>query len=74
MVHTSSHATEQAVRELLHTDRVRTVHLGSVPVPAAPVPAAFVAVTEKVYAVFAVRPVTVAVVPLTVAVPPPVTV
>ena len=26
MVHTSSHATEQAVRDLLHTDRVRTVH------------------------------------------------
>jgi glycosyltransferase involved in cell wall biosynthesis len=34
MVHTSSVATEQAVRELLGTDRVRTVHLGAAPLPA----------------------------------------
>jgi glycosyltransferase involved in cell wall biosynthesis len=34
MVHTSSTATEHAVRELLGTDRVRTVHLGAAPLPA----------------------------------------
>jgi glycosyltransferase involved in cell wall biosynthesis len=34
MVHTSSVATEQAVRERLGTDRVRTVHLGAAPLPA----------------------------------------
>lgn len=38
LVHTSSHATEQAVRELLHTDRVHTVHLGALPLPPDPGP------------------------------------
>lgn len=32
-VHTSSNATADAVRALLHTDRVRTVYLGPLPLP-----------------------------------------
>jgi glycosyltransferase involved in cell wall biosynthesis len=45
MVHTSSLATEHAVRELLHTDRVRTVHLGAAPLPQTSAPTPDVATT-----------------------------
>ncbi len=34
VVHTSSHATEAAIRELFPGARVRTVHLGALPLPA----------------------------------------
>lgn len=51
VVHTSSAATEAAVRELLPGAPVRTVHLGALPLPAADTPAPLPELRDRPYVV-----------------------